>query len=231
MPRQLTQHFVDQYELYHQKFAKPQIEVDWDAYQKDSEDPDKNACVCYIYTENLELRSLGNSDASTMHKELYGNAEVMKLYSDGEPRDLDRVSKYINTMDTRWKSKMPFTGFVAHKDDDLVGAALLGQPEDGNSELSYLGVKKHQGKGYGREYIGSVVFDWTKYISDNPYEIECFEDFSGIIATSHTENHASIRVLEGFGFNKFKTDVKHSHMRHHYELPIMGEGGDQVAEA
>lgn len=232
MSFELTEIFKANAALFHETHPAADITVDWDVFGKKKEDPDHTCAVAYITTEHLVARSFILEDIPVLHSNLWGKEEVMCLYNDGKPRVEDSVGEFVVRLYERWMAKDPFSGFIVHNlEDDLIGSVILGKSDEPqNSELAYLSVPKFQGKKFGQEYVGAVLFDWTSYIFDHRENLVCASEFRNIVATSHIENAASNRILQKFGFHNHHVSEKYGSLRNHYEMPVViaGEVEEQI---
>ena len=232
MPK-FTQQFNEYQEKYHAKYNPAQIEVDWDVYTKNPDNPDETARAVYIYTERLVLSSACANDAEEAHTHIYSDPKVMRLFGDGTTQTLDVIKTRMTTWHDRWKAENPFSAFVVRtKEDEFVGHVLTGRfAEKETTELVCANSLKVQQHGYAKEYAGAGVFDWIPYVIDNEFTLPNGESLKNVAATAHPTNIGSIKILENtLGLEYYKTEEKFGAVRNYYKMKIVEEMGD-VADA
>ena len=233
-----TERFLEYSEKYHAKYPSTKIEVDWNVYTKNPSNPDETARAVHIYTENLELSSIHVNDTDNSYKFLYSDEEVMKFYGPGKPWPTEFVTAWMETMQARWESKNPISGFVIQVEDkdEFVGNVSLAegsrqQHQDDSVVLVYSIAKSFHGKGYGKESIGAVTFDWMKYAIENDLHMSNGSAIKNVVATVDPQNIPSIRILQGLGLEYEKTEFKKEWNtdRAHYKMDIVEEMGGVAA--
>lgn len=79
--KKLTDLFESKFNLYNKNF-QAKLEVDWEIYKKPLNSLKENPpAAIHIYTDNFKIRSIHIQDLEEFHPILWGDPEVMKLYS------------------------------------------------------------------------------------------------------------------------------------------------------
>lgn len=230
-----TRRFIEYADKYHALHRHAKIEVDWDAYTKNANNPDETVRAVHIYTENLVLSSAHENDTSTAHRLLYSDPDVMHLYGGGL-KDMDETESWMKTWHERWKQHNPFAGFTAltRETDTFVGNTMACASFGNDVELVYSIAKNFQGKGYGKEVAGTMTFDWIQYLIESHFRMRGCDAVENVIATAHPENIASIRILEGLGLECYDTAEKYAAPRNYYKMALveaLGNSGDTAVDA
>lgn len=105
-------------------------------------------------SERLVMRPQGIEDAEAMH-EAYRDEKVMRYWSSGPHVDLDETRAYlaprIDKPDWRgWTITLADTG-------EVIGTLAAGARRPGLSEIGYLVIRRHWGRGYAREAVGRLL--------------------------------------------------------------------------
>lgn len=194
-----------------------------------------NDIAVEITTTNLQIKNLVEGDITELHEKLWGDHELMELYGEGIPRSFDDVKERMQYFLESWRTKNPFSCFVARdKGANLVGAVLFTDYMDvygdssypNSSYLSYITASAFQGRGLSREYIGAIVYGWSKYILDKGFSLKGKRDFVEILATCTPENIKSTRILQDFGFSICGKGEKFGNDKDFYTLPILDQSNN-----
>jgi len=181
---------------------------------------DGGLCV-EIRTEHLLMRSVREDDCD-YYEGLYGNPEVMKKYAAGETKDRDYVIGRIAGWVKRWLEDDPFAGMAVFSRDTgtFIGHVVLGYGDNpGESEIAFLFHKTFWGQGYGKEAVTALVNDYSPALISRDYKLEG-KPLTRIIATTRSDNPASVKILEGLGMRVFKEERKFGALRNHYAIQV-----------
>jgi len=186
--------------------------------------------LVFISTDNFNIKEIMSEDIELLYKKLWGDTRVMGFYGEKKPRSYDEVKLKMEYFIEIWRKKSPFSCFVVkNKEDQLVGAVIFNDYNKTYTDyhypnsvyLSYLSATEFQGRRLAKEYIGSIVFGWSKYVVDNGYQLSDGRHFNKILATCDSENVKSIKILEDFGFNILDKRQKFGSEKSFYQLPII----------
>ena len=218
------------FELKYSEYNKNyniQVKADF-SHQESKLNTAKPEPVC-ISTDNLNIKEIVSEDINLLYKKLWGDAEVMEFYGEKKTRNYDEFKLKMEYFINIWRKKNPFSCFVVkNKENKLVGAVIFNDYNKTYTDyfyphaayLSYLSAVEFQGRGLAKEYIGAIVFGWSRYVLDNNYQLSC-GSFDEILATCDTKNVKSIRILEDFGFNISDNRQKFGVKKIFYRLPIV----------
>lgn len=183
---------------------------------------DQHALSVAIDTDRLSMRSVHSEDLDS-YAALFGDQDVMEKFGDGKPKSKQDIEMRINDVWLkRWERNDPFSPLAVYKNDtdEFLGHVVLGHGDEaGQSELAYLFMKSHWGKGYGTEAVGAVVLEYAPAITQQGYRLEG-EFLKKITVTARTDNPASFKILENLGMTRIKTEEKFGAQRHHYSISI-----------
>jgi ribosomal-protein-alanine N-acetyltransferase len=147
-------------------------------------------------TPHLRLRPFQLADATIAFPWL-SDPEIMRYMPTGQDDTLEqaeaRITRYINHQEQHGYSRWLI--FERSSGEAIGDAGLLYIPASGEIELGYRLVKPWWGKGLATE----VARGWLDY---------AFGDLglTEIIAFSHPDNKASVRVMEKCGFTFLRHD-------------------------
>jgi RimJ/RimL family protein N-acetyltransferase len=107
---------------------------------------------------------------------------------------VDRVRAALSgPLDERWGSFL----VIDTASGEAVGSCMLDRV-DGELDISYQLLPEHWGHGYAREAVVRVI-EWAWNSTDDDH----------IVATTRSENAASVRLLEVVGMTKEREFVEH----------------------
>lgn len=146
-----------------------------------------------LETERLFLRRLSHDDAEEV-LELRGNPETMKFIPRPLVKNLEDAIAHIDMINEKIDTNVGINWGITIKDNDKI-IGIIGhyriQPENHRSEIGYMILPEHQGKGYVSEAILAILE--YGFQDMNLHSIEAVID---------PENSASERVLQKNGFVK-----------------------------
>ncbi len=175
-----------------------------------------------IDTKNLHMRTVVKDDCDSYVK-LFGDPDVMGKFATGETKTKEETESRIEGVwMKRWRQNDPYNGLAVFEKStsDFVGHVVLGHGDRaGESQLAYLFLKNHWGKGFGSEAVSAVVKNYAPATIDEGYTLEG-ETLDTIVATARPDNLASVRILEKQGMTKFAEEVKYNSMRYHFSIRI-----------
>jgi [ribosomal protein S5]-alanine N-acetyltransferase len=149
-----------------------------------------------LETAHLHLRPFQLADAASAFPWL-SDADIMRYMPTGQDDTLEqaeaRVTRYIKHQEQHGYSRWLI--FERASGEAIGDAGLLYIPATGEIELGYRLTKPWWGKGLATE----VAMGWLDY---------AFGDLglTEIIAFSHPDNKASVRVMEKCGFTFLRND-------------------------
>jgi len=189
-----------------------------------------------IETKDLFLRPARETDL-TFFEQLFTDPETMRLYTDNESRLKDKgldawkeeqmknAASRVDTYTTRWKEKVPFSGFVLCKKETeaggepRVGFIVAGFGDKaGQSEISFAVKTEEQCHGYGQQSINAIVQRYIpaliaihQKVYGKPLEIGDakvgFAPLTEVVATARVDNVSSINRLQNAGLKKVGEDL------------------------
>jgi RimJ/RimL family protein N-acetyltransferase len=173
-----------------------------------------------IDTENLHMRSAIVEDCDSYVK-LFGDPDVMGKFANCETKTKEETETRIkNVWNKRWNQNDPYNGLAVFKKftDEFIGHVVLGHGDaPGQSELAYLFMKNHWGKGYGTEAAMAVVKDYAHATVEEGYTLEG-KTLETITATARPDNPGSVRILEKIGMHKIGEAEKFNALRYHFSI-------------
>ena len=89
----------------------------------------------------------------------------------------------------------------------------------GQSELAYLFMENHWGKGFGTEAVTAVVKDYAPAAVKEGYTLDG-KTLEKITATVRPDNPGSVKILEKLGMHKIREDEKYGAFRHDYSISL-----------
>lgn len=225
-----TKYMGDLSNIFLEKFQEYKNKYDFDIKgDLNSQKNNSESNIITITTGHLLIRNLISEDIRLLHKKLWGDPDVMRLYGEGKPRSFEDVASRMEFFLKLWKSKNPFSCFVVRDyKDRLVGAVLFTDYKftyndnsyPNSSYLSFITAKEFQGKGLSKEYISAVVFGLSKFLIENDINLSDNRKFDSILATCGLKNIKSMRVLESLGFELLDKREKFNNQRYFYSLPL-----------
>ena len=177
-----------------------------------------------IDTDRLHIRSVEPSEKDyNSYGALFGNTAVMEKYATGQTKTPEEIRIRINDLWVkRWREKDPYSGLAVCKNDtdEFVAHVVLGHGDvPGQSELAYLFMKNHWGKGLGSEAVTALVKQYAPATVKEGYTLEG-KILETITATTRPDNPASVRILEKVGMHKIGEEVKFGALRHHFSINL-----------
>lgn len=143
-----------------------------------------------IETEHLVLRSFVPADLDDYHKQVYGDAEVMRYISGGVPRSRERTSDVLQFA-IRHEQTYGFSLWATLNKATMqfIGHCGLVHPgESSEVEVVCALGRDYWGKGWGTEGAGaSIRFGFETAMLDR------------IIALAYEDNKASQRAMQKLG--------------------------------
>ncbi len=153
-----------------------------------------------LESERLVFRKLTDTDAPEI-LELRGNPETMKFIPRPLVTDIEGALAHIKMINDKIDENIDINWAVTEKGSDKC-IGLMGfyrtQPEHFRTELGYMIVREHWGKGYVTEAVKTLL----DFAFNNL-------NFHSIVAVIDSRHAASERVLQKVGFVKeahFKED-------------------------
>lgn len=147
---------------------------------------------------------------------IFGDQEIMNLYSVGVTRNEQRVSNWLQILEKRWLGGDPFSAFIVRVKPDVKNAHNLKTSKagfynmghgraPGVAELGIVSSKLCQQLDLTDEISNALLTTWPKVLMK--LSQECGPQgkkgkFNTIAATALIENKASIHNLEKYGFNQ-----------------------------
>jgi [ribosomal protein S5]-alanine N-acetyltransferase len=148
-------------------------------------------------TERLRVRELLPEDLAAMYR-MQRNPEVMQYTARGTAMSEAEVRAELEDLMVHYDSPTMqlrvWCVCVKALGDELAGTCALQYNEHGEYEIGYRFGQEFWGEGYGRELCRGLV----KY---------CFEalDMAVLYAYVYVDNVASVRIVEGVGFQLVRT--------------------------
>lgn len=173
-----------------------------------------------IETEDLYMRSIKEEDIND-YVDLFGDAEVMKNYAEGKPREKEKVINRVIDWIKRWEVEKDPYGALAvfeKKSNKFVGHIILGHGDlPGESELAGLENEVFWNNGYAKQ-AAKAIMEYAKATIKEKYILEG-ETLNKIIATTLPTNEAAVKLLNSIG--KFEKEVeKFGKMRLQYAIKV-----------
>jgi RimJ/RimL family protein N-acetyltransferase len=154
---------------------------------------------------------------------LFGDKDVMDKYATGQTKTReDMESRVKDVWVKRWHQNDPYAGLAVLKNDtgDFLGHVVIGHGnEPGQSELAYLFMKNHWGKGFGTEAVTAVVKEYAPATVAEGYTLDG-EPLKKITATARPDNPASVRILGKLGMHEIGKEEKYGAIRHHFSFAL-----------
>jgi ribosomal-protein-alanine N-acetyltransferase len=149
-------------------------------------------------TERLTLRSFTRTDANPLHR-IMGQPDMMRYFPNSTPPELDRVKRLVNFQLDHWEQygygwwaieRLEEIEEVEEKDNGrFIGwAGLQFLPDTDEVEVAYMLDRDYWGRGLATEAANEAL----RY----GFEQLRVDEIVGIV---HSENAASIRVIEKLG--------------------------------
>jgi RimJ/RimL family protein N-acetyltransferase len=147
-------------------------------------------------SERLVMRPHEAGDAAALHAG-YGDAELMRWWSTPPHASVDETRAYLvgeddaeePDDDEEQEGEDAWQGWTVTLDGEPVGTLSAGRRRKGVVEIGYLLVRRHWGRGIGREMVGCLV----RLLFEE-------EGARRLYADVDPDNAASVALLEGLGF-------------------------------
>lgn len=177
-----------------------------------------------IDTDRLHIRSVEASEKDySSYAALFGAEEVMGKYANGQTKTREEMETRIKDVWVkRWHQNDPYAGLAVFKNDtdDFLGHVVVGHGDEaGQSELAYLFMKNHWGKGFGSEAVTAVVKEYAPATLTEGYTLEG-KLLERITATARPDNPASVKILEKLGMHKIAEENKYGAIRHLFSIEL-----------
>lgn len=172
----------------------------------------ENSLTVYIETTRLNLKSVA-LDYYASYSKLVNNSQSMEKYKYGHCWSENELHSCFDSWIACWKENDPFSSLAVFKKEtnEFIGHITLEKDiKPGYADLGYVFDSKYWGKGYAKEAVTSVVYDYSPELVKRNYTISG-KTFSTLTATARLDNPASIKILESIGMepkykkNKFGT--------------------------
>ncbi|MES2274308.1 MAG: GNAT family N-acetyltransferase [Chlamydiota bacterium] len=185
-----------------------------------------------ITTQNLRMTPI-KEDAQTIDEwaDLSGDPDVMRLYMNGSLRTRDQSAGRVKVLAKRFLDGDPFS---AYRVSDKTTGAFLGMVNvghgdiPGESQMAGFGLKAFWKKGYGKEAATAMVHGLMPEVVKRGVLLEK-EPLREIIATAHSENGASNRILQDLGMKYIKSANLHGGIRNYYAIQVAEMGMEKLA--
>jgi len=182
------------------------------------------ALAVTIDTERLHIRSVEPSEEDfNSYATLFGDQEVMVKFATGQTKTREDMETRIKDVWVkRWHQNDPYSSFAVFKNDtdDFLGHVVIGHGDAaGQSELAYLFMKSHWGKGFGTEAVTAVVKEYAPATIEEGYTLDG-KTLEMITATARPDNPGSVRILEKLGMHKIGEEEKYGALRHHFSIDL-----------
>ncbi|WP_245841485.1 GNAT family N-acetyltransferase [Sphingomonas lenta] len=136
-------------------------------------------------SERLRFRPQRIEDAEALH-EAYRDEALMRYWSSAPHRTLDDTVAYLTP-----SGEGRGWSIVAKETGEVTGTLFTSERRSGVSEIGYLLVRRHWGRGYAREAVARLL---------DLLFLE--EGRRRVFADTDPENGPSIRLLESLGFRR-----------------------------
>ena len=186
---------------------------------------EKDALAVTIDTERLHIRSVEASEEDcSSYVALFGDQDVMGKFATGQTKTReDMETRVRDVWVKRWHQNDPYSGLAVFKNDtdDFLGHVQIGHGDAaGQSELAYLFMRNHWGKGFGAEAVTAVVKEYAPATVEEGYAIDG-KVLEKITATARPDNPGSIKILEKLGMHKVGEEEKYGALRHCYSIDLI----------
>jgi RimJ/RimL family protein N-acetyltransferase len=185
---------------------------------------ERDALVVTIDTERLHIRSVEDSERDySSYATLFGDPEVMSKFATGQTKTREEMETRVKEVwAKRWHQNDPYSGLAVFKKDtdDFLGHVIIGHGDAaGQSELAYLFMKNHWGKGFGTETVTAVVKEYAPATVKEGYTLEG-KTLEKITATARPDNPGSVKILEKVGMHKIGEEEKYGALRQHFSIDL-----------
>ncbi len=148
-----------------------------------------------LTTARLTLRPLEAADAVTLHR-IYQTEGVLRYFPNPNPSPIEKLDRFVAGQQEHWeKFGYGNWGILPVGQKEIIGwAGLQFLPELNETEIGFLLDRPFWGKGYATESA----------LASLKYGFENF-DLDHIIALAHSQNAASLRVIQKCGMTTDQT--------------------------
>lgn len=150
----------------------------------------------------LHFRLIDMGDIQALFA-IYSDKEAMKYRGSKAMSDLEDARDFVRTQDTIEANKHTIRKAVICMDTkELLGTVMFryDHTKKHQCELGYSIGPKYWGQGYGKMIVGKMIAVLKEQ-----------EVITELIAWSHRDNFASIKILESYGFRS----IQHSGIKAH----------------
>jgi ribosomal-protein-alanine N-acetyltransferase len=152
--------------------------------------------VVEIETQRLYIRSYQPEDFDYSLK-LYGDPALTKMFDHGKPKSRDEVVELVDDLGSRFFRKgEPFGLFSIFDKSNGQFAGHIDLIPSEPSDILEIGIiltPQYQGREYSQEAAKALMIPFVKELKQKGHKI------SGIMATAHPNNIASIKNIEKMG--------------------------------
>jgi len=149
--------------------------------------------------DSIKLRELTNEDQNKLF-EIYSDKEAMKYRGSKPMENIADARLFVNNQKLLKGNMLTLRqGIEIIKNGELIGSTMcrFDKRKIGECEIGYSIGRKFWRKGFGKEVLKTLL----KSISKNAA-------IKNVIAWSHKENIASIKILEFNGFRRVEQNEK-----------------------
>ncbi len=184
---------------------------------------DNNRLSVTIDTLRLHIRTVEATESEyENYAALFGDEVVMSKFGSGNTRTKENLIGRIQGWVARWQTLDPYAGLSVFDKDtkEFLGHIVLGHSvAPGESELAYIFHQEYWGKGYGKEAVRAIVEEYAPATVQEGYTLDG-KPLQKIVATTRTDNIASVSILERLGMHLDKEEEKFGAKRHHYSIEL-----------
>lgn len=161
-----------------------------------------------ISTSRIVISSVSHADSKDLYECIYGQAEVMKKFQNGDPWTPERFSKRLEIWVQRWQTADPFSAFtIRDREGAFIGVAVMGHGSlPGRSELAFAVRQEAWGRGFGKEAMDALVGKFAAILRSERSFVEGIP-FEIIEATVREDNIPSINILSSLGMQQRPDDL------------------------
>lgn len=192
----------------------------------------------YIHTERFVAETLYTSekdfdnfpeDIKNLYRVTFADSFVMQRSYTGKTKTPYEFADIVTRQSLRALNHDPFSAFIVTNklNDEVVGFEGITNRVSANQiEIFYLfrqDYQRHKGiyKNVGYENAGALIWGHGEGLSKQVIANQEFiggEAFTGVYATTRTDNWGSIKILESLGFTQQRITQKFEAPRYEYVL-------------
>ncbi len=146
----------------------------------------------------IRFRELNLKDTSQLYK-IYSDKDAMKYRGSKSMEGVEDAKEFVqNRCETKGNILTIRKGVELLKDNKLIGSLMIRMDNNNSNEceIGYSIGRQFWKEGYGTEIVALLI-----------YNIKKNKEIKYIIAWSHMENTASIKILERNGFCRVKNNT------------------------